>query len=92
MFPKDTYFSVRMTPESFSRKALLELAHYRMPYGRYRGRYLTKLPLPYLVWFRRRGFPDGKLGRLLESTLAVKENGLEGLISHIRKEFRPDNP
>lgn len=76
-----------MTPDAFSRQALLELAHYRMPFGKYKGRYLTDLPLPYLVWFRQRGFPEGKLGRLLESTLAVKENGLEGLISRIRKEF-----
>ena len=81
-----------MKPAEFSREALLELAHYRMPFGRYQGRYLTELPLPYLVWFRQKGFPPGKLGRLLESALALKENGLEGLISRIRKEFPPQSP
>ncbi len=81
-----------MTPDAFSRKALLDLAHYRMPFGKYKGRYLTELPLPYLVWFRRQGFPEGKLGQLLESALSVKENGLEGLISRLRKEFPRDSP
>ena len=81
-----------MTPAEFSRGALLELAHTRMPYGKYQGRYLTDLPLPYLVWFRQRGFPKGKLGQLLESALAVKENGLEALISKIRKEFPRHSP
>ena len=44
------------------RKKLIELAHYKMPYGRYKGRYLHELPEAYLIWFQRNGFPEGKLG------------------------------
>ena len=69
------------------KEALLELAHYRMPFGKYQDRYLTELPEYYLVWFRQKGFPAGKLGALLAATMEIKENGLEDMIRRIRKEF-----
>lgn len=80
-----------MTPAEFSPQALIELAHYKMPFGKYSGRYLTDLPLPYLVWFRQKGFPEGKLGLLLQTALEVKENGLEALLARIRKDFPADS-
>ncbi|SNY99394.1 DUF3820 family protein [Flagellimonas pacifica] len=70
-----------------SKEKLLEMAHYRMPFGKYKDRYLVDLPLPYLVWFRQKGFPAGKLGEYLTTMLDIKENGLEPLIRKIRKEF-----
>ena len=73
------------------KKQLLELAHYRMPYGKYKGRYLVNLPEPYLVWFRQKGFPAGKLGVLLQSMLEIKINGLEFLIHKIQKDFPLDS-
>ena len=66
---------------------LIELAHYRMPFGKYKGRYLVNLPEPYLVWFNQNGFPDGKLGVLLKSMLEIKINGLEDIILKIQKDF-----
>jgi len=69
------------------KEALLELAHYRMPFGKHQDRYLTELPEYYLVWFRQKGFPKGKLGELLAATMEIKENGLEDMIRRIRKEF-----
>ena len=68
-------------------KKLIELAHYKMPIGKFKGRYLIDLPEPYLVWFRQKGFPDGKLGDLLRSMLEIKINGLESLIRRIQKDF-----
>ncbi|NKI26336.1 DUF3820 family protein [Arenibacter sp. 6A1] len=68
-------------------KQLIELAHYRMPFGKYKGRYLVELPEPYLIWFQQSGFPPGKLGLLLRSMLEIKINGLEGLIRKIQKDF-----
>ncbi|MFD2099249.1 DUF3820 family protein [Flagellimonas iocasae] len=68
-------------------KQLLELAHYKMPFGKYKGRYLVDLPLAYLVWFRQKGFPDGKLGNYLNTMLTIKDEGLEPLIRKLRKEF-----
>jgi uncharacterized protein (DUF3820 family) len=68
-------------------KKLIELAHYKMPIGKFKGRYLIDLPEPYLVWFRQKGFPEGKLGVLLRSMLEIKINGLETHIRRIQKDF-----
>ncbi len=42
------------------------------------------LPEPYLVWLSRQGLPAGKLGRMLESMLEIKTNGLEKLLLPLR--------
>ncbi|MFT5778609.1 MAG: hypothetical protein ACI837_001565 [Crocinitomicaceae bacterium] len=59
---------------------LVELANMRMPYGKHKGKYLIHLPEYYLVWYRTKGFPAGKLGRQLELILEIKINGLESLL------------
>ncbi|KZE29704.1 hypothetical protein EV683_11177 [Crenobacter luteus] len=56
-----------------------------MPYGKYKGMLLADLPLPYLVWFARQGFPKGELGRLLEIAYELKHNGLGDLLAPLRK-------
>lgn len=65
---------------------LLELATYRMPFGKYSGRLLIDLPEPYVVWFSRQGFPQGKLGRLLQTVYEIKVNGLEYLFEPFREQ------
>ncbi len=52
----------------------------RMPFGKYKGSLLIHIPEHYLVWYRGKGFPAGKLGRQLELMLEIKINGLEELI------------
>jgi uncharacterized protein (DUF3820 family) len=64
---------------------LTELANIRMPFGRFKDRYLTDLPDDYLVWFSRRGFPEGKLGRMLEAALEIRTNGLEKMLIPLRR-------
>jgi uncharacterized protein (DUF3820 family) len=66
-------------------RILIDLATMRMPFGRYRGRVLVDLPEPYVVWFRRNGFPKGRLGVLLATLYEVKANGLEPLIREVGK-------
>lgn len=66
--------------EEEARKELVELANAKMHFGKYEGRYLIELPEPYLVWFKQKGFPQGKLGKQLEQILEIKMNGLEQLI------------
>ncbi|MBI3517855.1 MAG: DUF3820 family protein, partial [Bacteroidetes bacterium] len=46
-------------------EVLLELVKLKMPFGRYKGTVLANLPVSYLEWFQRKGFPDGKLGMML---------------------------
>ena len=63
---------------------LLELASTKMPFGKYRGRFLVDLPEPYVVWFAGQGFPTGKLGEMLQSVYEIKVNGLEYLFEKIK--------
>ena len=64
---------------------LLQLVKMEMPFGKYKGRLLCDLPVSYLEWFQTKGFPKGKLGILLETMYVIKINGLEGLLSPLRK-------
>ena len=61
-------------------KILQELVQTRMPYGKYKGRFLHHLPEPYLVWYHNKGFPEGNLGMLLHTIYEIKLNGLEYLL------------
>jgi uncharacterized protein (DUF3820 family) len=61
------------------KKAFLALASAKMPFGKYKGRRLIDLPEPYLVWFSRKGFPEGRLGEMLQTVYEIKLNGLEYL-------------
>jgi uncharacterized protein (DUF3820 family) len=63
---------------------MLELIEAKMPFGKYKDRLLIDLPEPYVVWFRQKGFPAGKLGKLLETVYVIKANGLERLFDSIR--------
>ena len=64
---------------------LVDLANARMPYGKYEGKLLLYLPESYLVCYKGKGFPTGKLGRQLELMLEIKTNGLEELIRPLVK-------
>ncbi len=66
---------------------LIKLAHYKMPFGKYKDRYLIDLPEAYLTWFQQKGFPNGKLGEMLQAIYEIKINGLENLIKNIQKQF-----
>ena len=48
-----------------------------MPFGKYKGRYLIDLPEHYLIWYKNKGFPKGKIGKQLESVYELQLNGLE---------------
>ncbi len=61
-------------------KHLVALANYKMPFGKYKGEYLVNLPEAYYVWFSQKGFPQGKLGNLMQEMYELKINGLEGLL------------
>lgn len=61
-------------------KHLIELANYKMPFGKYKGYYLVNIPEYYYVWYQRKGFPKGKLGNMMQEMMEIKVNGLEGLI------------
>lgn len=63
---------------------LLQLVKMKMPFGKYKDRILCDLPVSYLEWFQRKGFPKGKLGILLEVLYDIKINGLEELLKPLK--------
>jgi uncharacterized protein (DUF3820 family) len=66
-------------------RALLELVTTPMPFGKYKDRLLCDLPVSYLEWFSRKGFPPGKLGIQLSTMYEIKSNGLEYLLKPLKK-------
>ena len=55
-----------------------------MPYGKYKGTLLCAIPVYYLEWMKRTGFPKNKLGVQLEKMYEIKLNGLEYLLAPLK--------
>lgn len=64
---------------------LPKIVRNKMPFGKHEGWLLADLPVHYLEWFARKGFPKGELGMLLETVLVIKTNGLEEIIAELKK-------
>lgn len=64
---------------------LVDLVRVQMPFGKYKGTVLYRLPVQYLEWFQRKGFPEGKLGMLLQTLYEIRLNGLEYLLEPLKK-------
>ena len=69
-----------MHPEDLQR--LLGTA---MPFGKYKNQIIADLPVQYLNWFAREGFPKGEIGRLLQLMQEIDHNGLSALLDPLRK-------
>lgn len=66
---------------------LIDLSQMKMPFGKYKGRFLIDLPEHYVVWYHNKGFPKGKLGQQMQLVYELKLNGLEDIIREIRKRY-----
>jgi uncharacterized protein (DUF3820 family) len=64
---------------------LLECVNMKMPFGKYKDTLICDLPVSYLEWFQRKGFPQGKLGIVLDTIYVIKLNGLESLLYPLKK-------
>lgn len=64
---------------------LTALVTMKMPFGKYKDTVLCNLPVSYLEWFHREGWPKGKLGMLLATIYEIKINGLEKLLDPLKR-------
>ena len=62
-FLADNGIEVKCHQSSRIKNEFITLTTMKMPFGKYKGLRLVDLPEPYLVWFSRKGFPEGKLGQ-----------------------------
>lgn len=69
----------------FNPEILPELVKVKMPFGKYRGVLISDLPVSYLEWFAKKGFPPGKLGMLISTCYEIKLNGLEEILRRLKK-------
>ena len=69
----------------FSQEDLAALVTQTMPFGKYQGRVLIDLPEPYLLWFSKKGFPKGGLGRLMALALMLKIDGTDKVLAPLRQ-------
>lgn len=70
------------------KEILISLTTTKMPFGKYKDRLLCNLPVSYLEWFARNGFPNGKLGMQLHTIYEIKINGLESLLKPLMPNAR----
>lgn len=74
------------------RNLLAEIGSMHMPFGKFgikeyppAGVPLIDLPVEYLVWFKERGFPKGRLGELMAQVCEIKEVGMDSVFDPLRQ-------
>ena len=72
------------SPQAYGDPEILKtIVAMKMPFGKYKGRLIRDLPVEYLEWFAKKGFPPGKMGMLLSTVYEIKLNGLDYLLEYI---------
>ncbi len=66
---------------------LKEIVSLKMPFGKYKGTLICDLPVYYLEWFARQGFPKGKMGMMLATIYEIKINGLTDLLKPLKGKY-----
>ena len=78
---------MKFSDEQF-KKDLVDILNTKMPFGKYEGKPLVYIPEHYLIWFKGKGFPKGKLGNQLAAVQDMKANGLEDLLIDLFKKIK----
>ena len=71
-------------PRLPDQKILTDIVSTQMPFGKYKGKLLCDLPVYYLEWFYKEGFPKGRLGMMLATVYEIKINGLMHLLEPLK--------
>jgi len=75
-------------PQATDPDILKKIVTMRMPFGKYKETIICDLPVHYLEWFAREGFPAGKLGMILSTMYEIRINGLEYLLVPLKRAYR----
>jgi len=74
------------------RNLLVEIGKARIPFGKFgikayppAGVPIMDLPVEYLVWFKERGFPKGRLGELMAQVCEIKSVGMDAVFDPLRQ-------
>nr|WP_294948676.1 DUF3820 family protein [uncultured Mucilaginibacter sp.] len=67
---------------------LVDIVKTRMPFGKYKDTLISDIPISYLEWMQRKGFPPGKLGMLMSTAYEIKLNGLDKLLWMIKAKVK----
>lgn len=78
--PQEKYIAPDCSFGNMELTELVALANTKMPFGKHAGRYLVELPETYVLWFKGKGYPTGKLGEQLRMIEEIITNGLEFLL------------
>ncbi len=74
-----------MEQVNFDSKILLDIIKTQMPFGKYKGTLISDLPVYYLEWLHKNGFPPGKLGMMLSTVFEIRTNGLTPILFQLKK-------
>lgn len=67
---------------------ILRLVRAKMPFGKYKDRYIVDIPVHYLEFLARDGFKDDTLGQYLSTMHEIKINGIEKVLEPFIRERR----
>lgn len=65
-------------------KILVDIVQTRMPFGKYKGTFISELPVYYLEWLKNKGLPAGKMGMMLSTVYEIKVNGLSSILNTVK--------
>lgn len=71
---------------------LREIAETVMPFGRFSGFLIYRLPAEYLQYFATRGWPAGRLGELLQIVYQMKADGGDAIFEVLRERSGDQRP
>jgi uncharacterized protein (DUF3820 family) len=66
---------------------LIDIVNTRMPFGKYKDTLLCDMPISYLEWMYKKGFPPGKMGMMLSTVFEIKSNGIDQILRQIKQKY-----
>jgi len=66
-------------------QVLIDIVKTKMPFGKYKDTLICDIPVYYLEWLKKKGFPPGKMGMMLSTTYEIKINGVGKILTMVKE-------